>query len=566
MNEVKGFTLVLGGEAGQGIQFIEKVLLRIVKESGLYIFATKEYMSRVRGGINTTEIRIASEPVRAHVDSIDLLIPLKKGVIEHLGTRVTSATKIVGNQAYVGDRGIAVDFSAIAKESGNQLYTNSVAVGFICGLLDFDCALLYKLIREIFSNKTDTVISGNISAAEKGCKLGIASMDKVFGGGRPVLRRQPAIVNDLLLSGADAVALGAVAGGCNAAFAYPMTPGTSVFLQLAEFSKQADIVVEQVEDEIGVINMAIAAWYAGARAIVSTSGGGFALMTEGISLAGITETPVVVHLAQRPGPATGLPTRTEQGDLNLVLYAGHGEFARLILAPGNLEQAFEYTRLAFNLADRFQIPVFILTDQFFVDSYYSIAHPGTAQVQIDSAIVKTDDNYKRYLLTEDGISPRGVPGYGSGNVCLDSDEHDENGKITEDLDGIHLAMADKRMAKLATLKKAALDPELIGESNYETLLIGWGSTYTAICEAIEMLGDTTVSFLFCPQLYPVSEKIIEYIRRAKKVVVIENNQLGQFADLLQKEAATTLPHRILKYNGMPFSVEDLVKSIAEELK
>lgn len=566
MNEVKGFTLVLGGEAGQGIQFIEKVLLRIVKESGLYIFATKEYMSRVRGGINTTEIRIASEPVRAHVDSIDLLIPLKKGVVEHLGSRVTLATKIVGNPDHVGSRGTAVDFAALAKESGNQLYTNSVAVGFICGLLDLDCALLYKQIREIFRNKPDAVINGNISAAEKGSKLGIASLDKVLGAGRPVLRRQPTLTNDLLLSGADAVALGAVAGGCNAAFAYPMTPGTSVFLQLAEFSKQADIIVEQVEDEIGVINMAIAAWYAGARAIVSTSGGGFALMTEGISLAGITETPVVVHLAQRPGPATGLPTRTEQGDLNLVLYAGHGEFARLILAPGNLEQAFEYTRLAFNLADRFQIPVFILTDQFFVDSYYSIAHPGKSQVLVDSAIIKTDASYKRYLLTEDGISPRGIPGYGVGNVCLDSDEHNEDGKITEDLDGIHLAMADNRMAKLATLQKAALDPELIGDSNYETLLIGWGSTYTAICEALEMVGDTTVSFLFCPQLYPVSEKIVEHIHRAQKVVIIENNQLGQFADLLQKEAAIQLPHRILKYNGMPFSVEDLVKSIAEELK
>ncbi|CAG36832.1 2-oxoacid:acceptor oxidoreductase subunit alpha [Desulfotalea psychrophila] len=565
MGGVKGFTLVLGGEAGQGIQFLEKALLHIVKESGLYVFATKEYMSRVRGGINTTEIRISSEPVRAHVDVIDLLIPLKNGVIEHLGSRVTKSTTIVGSREHIGGRDTEIDFAATAKKHGNQLYTNSVALGFLCGLLDFDSANLYKEIRDTFSLKSEGIIAGNIDAAEEGYKIGMASHSRLLTSGRPTPAKNRSLQENLLLNGADAVALGAMAGGCNAAFAYPMTPGTSVFLTLAEFSKQADIVVEQVEDEIGVINMAIGSWYAGGRAIVSTSGGGFALMTEGISLAGMTETPVVVHLAQRPGPATGLPTRTEQGDLNLVLYAGHGEFARLILAPGTLEQAFEYTRLAFNLADRFQIPVFVLTDQFFVDSYYPIAHPDAGQVQIESAVIKTDDSYKRYQLSEDGVSPRGIPGYGSGNVCLDSDEHDEDGKITEDLDGIHLAMADNRLKKLETLTKAAMLPELVGEPDYATLIIGWGSTYGAICEALQIIGSGKVSFLFCPQLYPLSEKIAEYIDGAQKVVVVENNQLGQFADFLQRELGRLFPHRILKYNGMPFSVEELVQSITEEM-
>lgn len=562
MKKVKGLTLVLGGEAGQGIQFIEKTLLKIVKSSGFYVFATKEYMSRIRGGINTTEIRISSEPVRAHVEQIDILVPLKNGVVDHLGPRVSSKTTIVGKKEFVGENGIELDFEGIATEFGNRLYSNTVALGFLCGLIGLSIDLLNEQIKKTFADKKEEVVSQNIQAAEDGKKRGEQAAKEVEGLTTKLIGNE-VLVDTLLMNGADAVALGALAGGCDSAFAYPMTPGTSVFLNLAEFSRSAEIVVEQVEDEIAAINMAIGAWYAGGRALVSTAGGGFALMTEGISLAGMTETPVVVHVAGRPGPATGLPTRTEQGDLNLVLYAGHGEFARLILAPGTIEQAFEYSRLAFNLADKYQIPVFILTDQFFVDSYYNIEHPGDNQVHIEQAIVETDNNYKRYTITDSGISPRGVPGYGKGRVCLDSDEHDEDGKITEDLAGVHMAMAKKRMDKLNTLKDAAIEPELIGSKSYKTLLVGWGSTYTVISEALEMIEGDDISFLFCPQLYPFSKKLIEYIDAAEKVIVVENNQTGQFADLIQKETGILVPERILKYDGMPFSVEELVVEITK---
>ncbi|HDT15620.1 MAG TPA: 2-oxoacid:acceptor oxidoreductase subunit alpha, partial [Firmicutes bacterium] len=283
--------------------------------------------------------------------------------------------------------------------------------------------------------------------------------------------------DELLLDGHNAVALGAIAGGCDAVFAYPMTPGTGVFTAMAGYSHKAGIALEQVEDEIGVINMALGAWYAGARALVTTSGGGFALMTEGISLSGMTETPVVVHLAQRPGPATGLPTRTEQGDLNLARYAGHGVFPRKIYSPGTTKQAFMIAAKAFNDADKYQIPVFILTDQYFMDTYYNVPEFELGGIKIEKSITKTGDDYKRYALAEDGISPRGVPGYGTGRVCADSDEHDETGRITEDLDGISLKMKEKRFKKFDAVKQDALLPEVIGDKDYETLFVCWGSVY-----------------------------------------------------------------------------------------
>ncbi len=319
VKEANCFTIVLGGEAGQGIQFIETLLVRIVKISGYHVFATKEYMSRIRGGINTTEISISSGRIRAHRDRIDLLFPLKDGVIEHLGSRVSSATLIVGDKKKIqGGTFVHAPLSDIASDLGNSIFANAVALGVICGFLEIDPDLVNDQIKTKLASKSLEIVENNLKAADKGFAIG--KEIRKSNQGVPKIAPDRSVRDELLLTGADAVALGAFAGGCNAVFAYPMTPGTSLFTLMAGFSKEADILVEQVEDEIGVINMALGAWYAGARALVTTSGGGFALMTEGISLAGMIETPVVVHLAQRPGPATGLPTRTEQGDLNLALY------------------------------------------------------------------------------------------------------------------------------------------------------------------------------------------------------------------------------------------------------
>jgi len=558
-------SIVLAGEAGQGIQSIESLLVNILKQDGYNVFATKEYMSRIRGGTNSTEIRVSSQKVCAYVERIDILVALDKDSIPHLQDRITKDTVILGEKDLIKDgRVINIPFQKLASDLGNAIYSSTIATGAICGFLQVDRKTMEDYISGYFQKKGKEISDKNIEAAGTGYKIGKElTENKIM---KTSINKNAGVKNEILMSGSDAAALGAIAGGCDFTCAYPMTPSTGVFTAMASYSKELDIVVEQVEDEIGVINMALGAWYAGARALVTTSGGGFALMVEGLSLSGMLELPVVVYLAQRPGPATGLPTRTEQGDLNFALYSGHGEFPRIIYAPGNTEQAFYITQKAFNAADKFQSPVIIMSDQYLADTYYNTPELKTDGLKIEKHVVETGDDYKRYKLTENGISPRGIPGFGTGRVHADSDEHTEDGYITEDLDNVRIKMAEKRLKKLDEIKKDIIKPELIGSSNYETLVIGWGSTYNIVKEAIEKGGDKKTAFLHFSQVYPLHESTAEYINKAKKTIIIENNATCQFGQLIRLSTGIEIKNRILKYNGMPFSVEEVVDQLSKILR
>jgi 2-oxoglutarate ferredoxin oxidoreductase subunit alpha len=372
------------------------------------------------------------------------------------------------------------------------------------------------------------------------------------------------VAGQILINGAEAVGLGAIAGGCDFVSSYPMSPSTGVLVFLAQHGREFDLIAEQAEDEIAAVNMALGAWYAGARAMVTTSGGGFALMTEGVSLAGMIESPLVVHLAQRPGPATGLPTRTEQGDLDLALYAGHGEFPRIIFAPGSICEAVELTRKAFHLADRFQIPVFVLTDQYLMDSHYNLDAPDLSEVDIARHVIETESGYKRYQLTADGLSPRGIPGFGKGLVCVDSDEHDEAGHITENME-VRVRMADKRLQKLGLLKEEAVEPTLIGPEGSDSIVVCWGSTRHIVEEAVTSLGRDDTAVLHFGQVYPLHSRSSSLLSGAKKVIVVEGNATGQFARILKIYADINADHEILKYDGLPFAADTLARELQEIL-
>jgi 2-oxoglutarate ferredoxin oxidoreductase subunit alpha len=571
---VHDLSIVLCGEAGQGIQTVEHVLTRVLKRSGFHVFATKEYMSRVRGGFNSTEIRVSTERVAAHVDRIDVLIPLGPGAIEHLGERVTRETPILGDCAVLGECSPLgedhiihdVPFSAMAEELGSKMYANVIGVGVIGGLLDADPDVVAQFLTETFSRKGDQVVAANIEACQMGMALGRHFKEE--GLLVAEIPKDPSIVDELLLNGAEAVGTGAIAGGCNVISSYPMSPSTGVLVFLAKHAKEFHILAEQAEDEIAAINMALGAWYAGGRALVTTSGGGFALMIEGISLAGMLETPVVVHLAQRPGPATGLPTRTEQGDLNLVLYAGHGHFPRVILAPGHIHQAFHLTRKAFDIADRFQCPVFVLTDQYTIDSYYNTPPMDLSYGEVVNHVVPTDADYLRYKLTEDGISPRGIPGLGDGLVKVDSDEHYEDGTITEE-ESVRNAMVEARLRKEQTVAAAALPPEFIGPDDHRLLVIGWGSTYHPILEALDDLGRDDVAFMHLHQVYPLHPDVERCIRAAPRATIIEGNPGAQLGRLIRGETGIDIPDKFLKYSGMQFSVEEIeayIRGLVEEVE
>jgi len=354
--------------------------------------------------------------------------------------------------------------------------------------------------------------------------------------------------------------LGAIAGGCNFVSSYPMSPSTGVLVFLAKHGKDFGIIAEQAEDEIAAINMAIGAWYAGARGMVTTSGGGFALMTEGLSLSGMLEMPVVIHLAQRPGPATGLPTRTEQADLELALYAGHGEFPRIILTPGTLQEAFHLTQKAFNLADKFQVPVFVLTDQYLIDSYYNISQLSLRDIKVEKHFIKSTQNYRRYELIADGVSPRGIPSYGDGLVCVDSDEHDSEGHITEDLN-LHTKMVDKRLKKLESIRKEIVPPEFIGPKKRKNLVICWGSTYHIVREAIEILSRDVTAMLHYKQVYPLHESTADFLKTAEQTIIVENNATSQFGKQIKLHFGIDIDRKILKYSGLNFAVEEIVDEL-----
>lgn len=558
-------SIVITGAAGQGIQTVEDILAKVLKRSGYHIFATKEYMSRVRGGNNSTEIRISAKRVKAFINRIDMLICLNKGLRDYLKKRIDGKTIIVGDQKDIGDelagmglRFFNVPLLQLAKELGNPVFANIVAAGIITAMFDVDFSLLEDFFKERFGMRQDAnIIAKNVEAAKKGYEIASTLTAEIS----IKLERDKKVATEYLLTGSDAVALGAIAGNCTMIFGYPMSPATGVLSFLSQHAEEFGIVAEQTEDEISAMNMAIGGWYAGGRAMVTTSGGGFDLMSEGLSLVGMGESPMVIHLGQRPGPATGLATRTEQADLELALHAGHGEFPRAVLAPGTIEEAFYMTYHAFNLAARYQVPVFLLTDQYLLDSSYNVPGLPLEGLKVEKHIIKTDKDYKRYLITEDGISPRGVPGFGEGLVALDSNEHGETGRNMDEDPEIRSAMNTKRLRKLNGLTKDALSPALFGEENYDLLLVGWGSTCHVIREAMEKLARPKTAFLQIRQPYPLHSSIKGYLDRAETIIDVECNATGQLANLIKLHANTMINHKILHYSGMEITVEELFERL-----
>lgn len=561
MNEL---SIVFEGAAGQGIQTIASTLLPILKEGGYHIFCCTEYMSRVRGGSNTAEIRITEIKRSAYRRRIDLLFALSGSSIDRLRGRIDSSTLLFRDPALSGVpaggcRLVETPLKQLAAESGGAIFSGTVAAGIVLGLLDLPTERFEACLGRIFGGKGADVIARNIKAAALGHGFG-AGISSGLGLDlpRPAGAPEP---GELLMDGTTALGIGAIAAGCNFISSYPMSPSTGLLTFLASKSKAFGIVVDQAEDEIAAVNAGIGASYAGARALVTTSGGGFDLMQEGVSLAGMIETPLVIHLGQRPGPATGLPTRTEQGDLSLVVNAGHGSFARAVLAPGSLAELIDALPTAFDLALRFQIPVFVLTDQFILDAVSTVSDASIRLRPADLCLVETAAGYRRFEITEGGISPRGVPGFGTGNVRVDSDEHDEDGLITESFD-MRRRMVEKRLRRMQELREAAFLPSRYGDAGAQTILISWGSNRGVMEEAIDAASIAGLSGMHFFQPYPLNPAVRGMLA-GKRIAVLENNASGQFADLLAAEAGAMVSKRITKATGEPFAVEEIVDTIRE---
>lgn len=561
------YNILIGGAAGQGIDTMAAVLEKLLKRKGYKIFTIRDYMSRVRGGHNFMQIRFGSDKIYSHCDELDGILSLNDETLELHTGRLKPDGFAIGDEEsmYQDTRLLKLPLKKSARELGNIKAAGSIAIGAALGILGILPDEMETLFNKYFSSNAALI---NLSAVLKGMQMVEKRRLNVFQDAD----------NNLLINGNEAVALGALAAGCKFYSAYPMTPSTSIMNYLASKMLDAEIVVEQAEDEIAAINMAIGASFAGARAMTGTSGGGFCLMVEALGLSGLMELPLVVIDVQRPGPVTGLPTRTEQSDLKFVISASHGEFPRLVIALRNPEDAFKQTVRAFSLADRYRLPVILLSDQFLSDTTVTTEPFNFDVIRCypdESSLTKIEPaqegnsicQFKTYKMTDSGISPGLVPGRQEGvTVVADSDEHDEYGHITESAE-VRIQQMDKRLGKLKLLKEELQEPDYFGEEDCDVLLVAWGSVWGPVREAVRVLNEEKrqkYGALVFGDIWPLPVKLLEdKAHKASRMINVEQNATGQLASLISEVTGLFCDQSILKYDGRAMNAQFIYSGVKE---
>jgi 2-oxoglutarate ferredoxin oxidoreductase subunit alpha len=580
------FAVGIGGAAGQGVATPGDIFAKIFSRRGLHLNAYNAYQSIIRGGHTFLTIRTGPDEVTNMGDRIDLLIPLNQDTMDrHLrllkagAACIYNADSIKPGEAADGVQLCPLPVSKLADITRNKVAQNTLALGAALSMMGIGFQALESVLTEQFKKKGDAVVAENVGVARAGYEYGSKNF-KPFARALPMTENKYAV-----LSGNIAMAMGGAAAGVKFYCAYPMSPSTGVLHWMAAHGRKAGIMVRQVEDEIGVVNMAIGAAHAGVRAMCATSGGGFALMSEGLGMSAMMETPVVVINCQRAGPSTGVPTKTEQGDLWQMLGAAFGDYPRVIAAPLDIGDCFTLIPEIFNIADRFQCPGLVLCDLLLSEGRLSVDptvldfNPKIDRGElITSANGNGSDNghgdgaYKRYQITQSGVSPRAVPGVPGYTHTAATDEHDEDGVLISDEFTNPIkrrAMMEKRMRKVEGIAAAIRPPKLQGPANAEVTLIGWGSTQGVIEEACEILRDQGISanHLQIRWLVPLhGDAILSLLKGAKHTIIVENNYSGQFARYLRSETSFVPNGNIRKYDGEPFMPHHIVEAVKEQLK
>ncbi|MFX1475781.1 MAG: 2-oxoacid:acceptor oxidoreductase subunit alpha [Promethearchaeota archaeon] len=585
MTRTNEISLLIGGQAGAGISAAGLLLGKTFLRGGLHVFGTIDYPSLIRGGHNFYLLRAATRPVFAQWDKIDLMIALDERTLERHREELVSDGGVIFDSDEIspdspnlppsGVQRYAVPLESIVKElNAPKVVQNTIALGAALGILGYGITQLEEILQETFKAKGDKIVSMNVDAARKGYNYAHEHFASEFCC--QLKPRTGKHHQHMLLTGNEAVGLGAIAAGCKFIAAYPMTPASPLFHFLIAQAERFGIVTLQAESEIAAINMTIGAAYAGLRAMTSTSGGGFCLMTEGLSMAGMTETPVVIMLGQRTGPSTGLPTYTAQGDLHFALHAGHGEFPRVVIAPGDIRECFQLTIDAFNLAEEFQTPVILLTDKHLIESHITTQTFDTGLVSIDRGKLLPMERYTgptpylRFKLVDDGISPRLVPGTLGATVHADSAEHGEQGFVNDTADNTR-QMADKRFRKRSEIQKALSRYDAVktfGSKDADVTLVGWGSTKGVVLEAVEILQEEgrSLNFLQIIFMAPFPAQLVSKALKGKTTILVESNRTAQLGSLIREQTGHRVAHKILRYDGRPFNPLQLVARIKEVLK
>lgn len=550
--------VLIGGAAGQGMDTVANLFNKVLQRSGYYVYTTSDYRSRVRGGHNFFQIRFSDKEISSPRRGLDVIFALKEETLERHLDRLNEGGVSFCDEGIKGFGGTKkYNLVNKAKELGNPKMISTIGLGMLLGKLKIDVKVGEEVVRETFK---EGLIEGNIKALDYGYSITKTEVN-------PIEARE-----SILINGNQAVGLGAAAAGCKFYAAYPMTPSSGVLGFLSSVSDELEIVVDQCEDEVAALNMALGASFAGVRAMTGSSGAGMALMSEAFSLAGIIETPVVIIDVQRPGPATGLPTDTEQADLRFLIHNGHGEFPRKVIALRSAEDAFYQTARAFNLADKYQIPVILMSDKELADTKISTAPFDFSKIEINRYLANPNDyepgTYNRYEITESGVSPRLIPTRANGNmVMVDSDEHDEFGRTSEDAQN-RIAQVDKRHRKFEGIIADEEEPWEIGVDDFDTLVVCWGSTYGVVKESIDLLNEKghKIKGLVFGDVFPLPlKKFKKFHSMAKNYIVVEMNRDGQFEGLIRQEALVASDHLITKYDGRPFYLEELVERLEEVL-
>jgi 2-oxoglutarate ferredoxin oxidoreductase subunit alpha len=571
-------SIAIGGAAGQGIATPGDILARIFVRRGLHLNAYNAYQSIVRGGHIFLTLRASEEPVLSFGDKIDMLIPLNQDTMDrHLHLMQNGATvlynrdKIKPGEVASGVRLCSFSVKELAPGVKGDLVQNTIALAAALRLIGIEFKILEDILTLQFKKKGPAVIAENVAVARAGFEYAASHFE-------PLPFSLPDTGKKLaFFEGNQALAMGGAAAGVRFYCAYPMSPSSGVLHWMARHARQLGIMVRQVEDEIGVINMAVGAAHTGCRTMCATSGGGFALMSEGLGAAAMMEIPVVCINVQRAGPATGVPTKTEQGDLWQVMGAGQGDYPRIIVAPTNIPDCFKTVPELFNLADKFQCPGIILSDLLLSEGRSSV---DPAELNFDVPIDRGEviglngsgpplnGGYKRYELTGSGVSPRALPGTAGFEHVVATDDHDEDGVlISDEYTNPHKrrAMHEKRMRKMDSILPLIPAPELWGAADAQVTLVGWGSTEGVIREAIQKLeGEEGIcaNALQIKWIVPLhAVAITAILSTSKNVVIVENNYSGQFARYLRSETGIAASGHIRKYDGEPFLPHHLVDGV-----
>ncbi|MDA3935874.1 MAG: 2-oxoacid:acceptor oxidoreductase subunit alpha [Actinomycetota bacterium] len=566
----------IGGPAGFGIKAAGQTFARLFMRAGYRTFDLTEYPSLIKGGHNSYHLRVSNREIFSHVEPVDVLVALDEATVGlHLNELSQGAAIIFDPKDFdiseiegVPDHvcGIPVPMTEIVAEQGGvKIMRNTAANAAVLGYLGFPLETLADSLREQFAHKAPEIAEQNITIATAAYEYGT----KATCPHEP-LAPLADVDAQILVDGNEAIGLGALAAGLGMYCAYPMTPASSILHFMARHGDDMGVVVKHTEDELAAMNMVVGASFAGARAMCGTSGGGFALMTEAYGLAGVTESPCVVAMISRPGPATGLPTWTEQSDLRMVLHAAQGEFPRVVLAPGDRQDSFDLAWQAFNIADQLQTPVIILGDAYLSDHRQSVAPFDSSAVTIDRGETITEGevtNYKRFKITDSGVAPRAIPGVVGADMIANSYDHDEHGWASEGAE-MRIAQNDRRARKQELARELVPAPQRYGPDEADVSIVLYGSTKMPVREAMKWLeaDGVSVNMLQIVTLLPFpTDQVASFIGKAKKSVCIEGNMTGQLQGLIREKCLIDVDHALHRYDGRPISPEQVTAFIKEVL-